>query len=190
MKRWLILPVGVLLLSGCNIVSSTPSGDHNTTPTSKTAQPLPTPPTAHKTPAPSTPTPHRVALSSGYRRFIHSVCHGFATRNAQSIVNDLPYYQYNQGVYNGTFNRGEGQMGSTSLIGQWLSGGRVRCVRFAPSQAGHGVLVARGWPVDGGWGLVEFDKFNNAWKINDFTFGRRGQVMHAFFSTVPASVIY
>jgi hypothetical protein len=147
-------------------------------------------PVARKTPIPSTPTAAHVPLTLEFRAFLHRICSALAARDANTLIAALPHYQYNSGLYYGTFNGGEGQTGDPSLLQRWLSAAHVRCVEFAPAVAGHAVVITRGWPLDGGWGLIEFDKYNGQWKINDFTFGDRGQVRYALHSTSQEIVPY
>ena len=152
------------------------------------------PSTATTKPGPR-PTPNTAptavpALSSPYRSFLGSLCHAIAAADATAVSNDLPYYQYNTGVRYGVLGDGEGQTGDPSLLGAWLQGGTVRCQYYTPDVAGHGTVLASGWKQPGGWGLIELDTFNGAWKINDFTFGDRTSLYRAMQTSQPILVYH
>jgi hypothetical protein len=101
------------------------------------------------------------------------------TRDAGTVINQLPYYQYNSGLRYGMLGDGEGETGDPSLMRTWLSRSGVQCKYFTPDVAGHGTVLTRGWAQPGGWGLIEMDTFNGHWKINDFTFGGGPALYHA-----------
>jgi hypothetical protein len=151
-----------------------------------------TPPTAHATPAPSHPRYVRIKLTPAYKSFISSVCAALRKRDAQSVSNSLEYTAANTGLYYGTFNKSEGTMAMDVLgtLNDWFNGSKPTCFKFAPSQADHGVVATNGWGHDGGWAVLDLDKLNGAWKVDDFTFGNRGSVMHALYSTSPEVVSY
>jgi hypothetical protein len=134
-----------------------------------------------------------VHLAANYKNFVELICGGIRRHNSTLLENNLEYYQYNEGMYWGTFNRGEGNFASAGAVGQWLNSGRERCVRVAPSFLGHGVVATRGWTTrHGSWCLLDLDKrpTTGAWTIDDFTFGTYRQVMGSFFANEPQSVAY
>lgn len=178
--------VGVaVIVSGCGVLSG-PTPTSTPVPT----KPIPTPPVAHVTPTPSRPQPLHIALPPSYRSFIDRMCHAVRTRNATPLINSLEYYQYNSDIYYGTFDRSEGQHAAPTELQTWLNGGSERCVRFGPALHGHADLVTKGWSFDGGWCILDLDKLGGVWKINDFTFGRRGQVLYALYSNNPEDIPY
>jgi hypothetical protein len=125
-------------------------------------------------------------ISRSYAAFLGTICQAFATGDAGTIINALPYYQYNSGLRYGNFGDGEGQTGDPSLMRTWLAAHRARCVYFTPDVAGHGTVLTRGWRVNGmNWSLIEMDVYGNQWKINDFTFGRRAALWWAVQSSQP-----
>lgn len=155
---------------------------------SHTALPPPT-----KTPVPTNPPPQPTAtvtrtlarVSARYRAFLDSACHAFATRDSNALASDLSNYQYNNGLRYGMLGDGEGQTGDPSLFSTWLAHGPVACVSYSPDVAGHGTLLTRGWPLGGGWGLIDLDIFNGSWKFNDFTFGTRNALISAMATSHP-----
>ncbi|HZT97483.1 MAG TPA: hypothetical protein VFB34_11680 [Chloroflexota bacterium] len=185
--------IGFIALSGCSVFGSAAPRTPKPTPPpppAVTPAPVASAPAPKQSASPLQPRHYRIPLTADYRSFLAGICNALTSRNAQPIINDLPYYQYDSGVYYGPFNRGEGQTGQPSLINQWLQSGSESCVRFAPSQMGHGAVVTKGWPVTGGWAILDLDRFNGAWKIDDFTFGTRWQAMYALTSTEPETVWY
>lgn len=194
-SQW-ILTAGVLgaitLTAGCGSPQAAPKTPTATAVSIVMRTPLRTgsapPPKA--TPHTSPPPTITVALTADFRSFLTTLCGALSSANATTVENDLPYFEYNSGLYYGTFNQGEGQTGSPGLLQQWLPGHHVQCVEFMPAVVGHAAVVTRGWPLDGGWNLVEFDKYNGHWKINDFTFGNARQVEYALRSTSPAVLSY
>jgi hypothetical protein len=162
--------------------------------TSTPHKPLATPtPTVQPVSTQTVPPKHhqRVVLSADFVSFVDNVCREFAAGRSGQIANNLMYYQYNTEAYYGPFDLSGGQFALPSNISSWM-GTRVRCVRLAEPYAGHGVLATRGWNQTGGWGILDLDiaPGRSQWRINDFTFGSRAQVMGAFFANDPASVGY
>ncbi len=178
--------LSVVVLDGCGV----PGSSSPPPPTPVPTRPVGTPVVAHRTPVPIRRPRLHLPMTPAYRSFLNAVCGALSRHDSTTIVNSLPFYQYNSGVYYGTFNKSEGALVGTGIVGQWLSGGREHCFRYTPPIAGHGIAATSGWTFDGGWCLLEFDIFPNGWKIDDFTFGTRGQVLHAFFSTVPESFVF
>jgi len=198
MRRLVALSVIGLLLAACgsgHSASPTPVPTHvaqaerTPTPTTVPVKPHPraTPvPTRSNSTGPSSPPPPPASPpSSPYLAFLSATCRAFASGDAATISNELPYYQYNSGVRYGSLGDGEGQTGDPSLLGTWLQGGTVRCEYYTPDIAGHGTFLASGWNQPGGWSLIELDIFNGAWKINDFTFGSRGALYQAMQTSQP-----
>lgn len=184
-----VLPL-IVLLTGCvSLAAGSPQA--TPTPIPPTSTPIPTVrPTATARPLPTKgalvipPTP-RVAATRSYKAFVSTLCSALAARDAGTMGNLLPYYQYNSGVRYGQFGDGEGQTGDPSLVGIWLASGQIRCRSFSPDIAGHGTVLSSGWMQPGGWGLIEADTFNGVWKINDFTFGKRQSLYTAMQSAGP-----
>lgn len=187
----MVLTGVALVLTAC-----APSFGSSSKPTPRpTASPthvVSTPPVAHKTPVPSRPTHRHIALMPDYRAFIGEICQAIAAHNATPLINNLEYYQYNSGVYYATFNRSEGQTAPAGpqILTTWLSSGSEHCVQFAPSFGGHAVLATAGWTFDGGWCILDLDKMSGVWKIDDFTFGGKGQVLYALSSNNPEVIPY
>jgi hypothetical protein len=125
-------------------------------------------------------------ISRRFSGFVRTLCTALRRRDARTIVDSLPHYQYNSGLRYGYLGDGEGQTGDPSLLGTWLAKNQVRCVYFTPDVAGHGLLLTRGWPLpSGNWSLIEMDTFNGRWKINDFTFGRFPRLFQAMHLAHP-----
>lgn len=184
---WAILAVGVLvILFGLFI-------NRRIEPHATAPPPSPTP-TEVVAPPPSHASHHdAVRLDSSYKTFVDRICQGLQHHRAGTIENSLEYYQYNEGVYWGTFNLGEGARAPSNLVGEWLAKGSERCVRIAPSYLGHGVVVTRGWRTKhGSWALLDLDKQprTGAWTIDDFTFGSYRKIMGSFFGNEPKSIVY
>lgn len=164
-----------LLLAGCG---------------SPSAVATPTPTTAPATPAATTPpraTPTATyAVSQAYLSFVRGICRALAAKNAQAVINDLPYYQYNSGMRWGMLGDGAGTTSDPSQLRAWLANSRVRCSRYTPDTSGHGTLLAGGWTQPGPWALIELDVFPGGnWKINDFTFGRQPVLYDAMQTAGP-----
>ncbi len=136
------------------------------------------------TAVPPKPVP-TVAVSRDYASFTATICHSFATRDASTIINALPYFQYNSGLRYGTMGDGEGQTADPALLHTWLSSTTVTCNFFTRDVAGHGTLLASGWTQPGGWSLVDLDTYGGHWKINDFTFGDRATLYNAMHTGGP-----
>jgi len=157
---------------------------------SKSSNPTPTP-----VPPVSTPTPsgnhHPVRLNPVYAAFVKRMCQAFRYRQAAVLEHNLPYYQYNVEVYWSPFNLSAGSWAPVTVFSQWLAGKNVRCVRLSASDGHrHGVLVTRGWGMYGGWGIIDLDipPGRTGWRMNDFTFGTRQQVLGAFYGNEHRSV--
>lgn len=184
-----LLPL-VVLVTGCSLsVSSSDKPSQTRVPATATAtahvQPTATPrPAATQAPPLLPPTP-RVVATRAYSTFVSSLCHALAARDSTTVINLLPYYQYNSGVRYGRLGDGEGQTGDPSLVGTWLAPARVRCQFYSPDIAGHGTILTRGWTEPGGWALIEADTFNGSWKINDFTFGDHRALFGAMQTSRP-----
>jgi hypothetical protein len=119
------------------------------------------------------------------------MCNALAHRDATTLRNELPYYQYNSGLRYGTLTDGEGTGGDPALFSAWLSGGNVRCALVTPDSAGHGTALTGVWGgAPGPWGLIEMDTYNGAWKINDFTFGTRAELVAAMKNASEPVVVY
>ena len=173
MRISLLLGFLAVLVVGCGSQSSSPPA----TPTQPALTPTPTP--RPPTPAPATPRP-TVVISRSYAAFLETVCHALARQNANTLINALPYYQYNSGLRYGWYGDGEGQTGDPSLMRTWLSGTHVTCHSFTPGSGGHGTLLTSGWDLQNGrWSLLDLDTYGGQWKINDFTFGDRRTLMAA-----------
>jgi hypothetical protein len=127
----------------------------------------------------------RVTTSKPYRVFLAGVCRRLAVRDAGPLSADLANYQYNTGLRYGILGDGEGANGDPSLFATWLRHGPVRCVSYTPDIAGHGTLVTRGWPLEGGWAITDLDTFGGIWKLNDFTFGKRSAILAAMRTSAP-----
>ena len=177
----------VLTLAGCGFPGTTPAPAP--TPTAL-PPPQPTPPVVRRTATPSKPKQHPVQVAAGFKTFLRTFCGALSAGNAGEIENELPYYQYNSGVYYGTFDGAGGQTGQPTLLATWLQSAHPQCVRFSMTDSQHGAVTTQGWGFDGGWGVVEFDRYGSVWKINDFTFGKSGQVRYALWSTSPGTLPY
>lgn len=136
------------------------------------------------TAVPPKPVP-TVAVSRDYASFTATICHSFGTRDANTIINALPYFQYNSGLRYGTMGDGEGQTADPTLLRTWLASAKVTCNFITRDVAGHGTLLASGWTQPGGWSLVELDTYGGHWKINDFTFGDRATLYNAMQTGGP-----
>jgi hypothetical protein len=159
------------------------------------AQSLPSPTArlAQTTPSPSVPVPHTTATpaaSAEFKAFVSTLCNAFTARDASTVSSSLPYYQYNSGVRYGWLGDGEGQTADPSILQTWLAPGTVRCRYFTPDLRGHGTLLTDGWPLRGGWSLVEMDTYGGAWKINDFTFGGHAALWQAIQQAYPSPELY
>jgi hypothetical protein len=157
----------LVLVSACG---SSGGVSHSPTVTATTSTVRPT--AERSTPQPkATPT---VVVTKLYAEFLAALCNAFATGDSRTIVDELPYYQYNNGLRYGWLGDGEGQTGDPSLMASWLVTSHVRCHYFTPGEGGHGTLLTSGWSLPAGpWSLVEVDQFEGRWKINDFTFGKQ-----------------
>src|SRR5947209_4389513 len=195
-RRTALLLVLGLLLAACGssrATAPTPAATHvaqaqpSPTATSAAGTPASVHPTATSRPVSSKPRP---AASSSYISLLSTTCHAFAAADANTVSNELPYYQYNSGLRYGILGDGEGQTGDPSLLGTWLQGGAVRCEYYTPDTSGHGTALASGFKQPGGWGLIEFDTFNGVWKINDFTFGDRASLYRAMQTSQPVLVYH
>ena len=91
----------VLTLAGCGFPGTTPAPAP--TPTAL-PPPQPTPPVVRRTATPSKPKQHPVQVAAGFKTFLRTFCGALSAGNAGEIENELPYYQYNSGVYYGTFD--------------------------------------------------------------------------------------
>lgn len=189
--RRLVYFVGIAItaftLTSCGMPGAAPAASPTSTPL---PPPQPTAPVVHRTATPSKPKSHPIAVTADFKSFLRSFCGALSARDANTLQNQLPYYQYNSGVYYGTFDGAGGQTGQPTLISTWLQGGNPRCVRFSMTDSQHGAVTTQGWGFDGGWSVVEFDKYGSVWKINDFTFGKSGQVRYALWSTTPGTLPY
>lgn len=136
------------------------------------------------TAVPPKPVP-TVAVSRDYASFTATICHSFGTHDASTIINALPYFQYNSGLRYGTMGDGEGQTADPTLLRTWLASAKVSCNYITRDVAGHGTLLASGWTQPGGWSLIELDTYGGHWKINDFTFGDRATLYNAMQTGGP-----
>jgi len=136
------------------------------------------------TAVPPKPVP-TVAVSNDYASFTATICHSFAAHDATTIINSLPYFQYNSGLRYGTMGDGEGQTADPALVHTWLASAKVTCNFFTRDVAGHGTLLASGWTQPGGWALLDLDTYGGHWKINDFTFGDRATLYNAMQTGGP-----
>jgi hypothetical protein len=132
----------------------------------------------------SVPSPTAV-VGRPFATFLSLICRAFSSRDAGTVINSLPYYQYNSGLRYGMLGDGEGHTADPSLMRSWLAGSNVRCVAFTPGVAGHGTVLTSGWKVPAIWSLVELDIFNGHWKINDFTFGTRAALYASMQTARP-----
>jgi len=144
----------------------------------------------------STPTKpvnhHHVTLTADFKRFVHEVCAAFQRGDASFLETHLEFYQYNTEVYYSPFNLSSGFWALPGQLQPWTGGGSVRCVRMAEPYSIHGVLVTRGWSLDGGWGIIDMDipPGRTSFRLNDFEFGSKAQVMGAFYGSNPESLPY
>ncbi len=136
------------------------------------------------TAVPPKPVP-TVAVSRDYASFTATICHSFGTHDANTIINALPYFQYNSGLRYGIMGDGEGQTADPTLLRTWLASAKVSCNYITRDVAGHGTLLASGWTQPGGWSLIELDTYGGHWKINDFTFGDRATLYNAMQTGGP-----
>lgn len=113
------------------------------------------------------------------------MCSAFSSGNAKTIIDLLPYYQYNSGLRYGTLTGGEGQTADPSLMQTWLASARPHCVSFTPGIMGHGTVLTVGWKTPAPASIVELDMFNGHWKINDFTFAGRPALEQAMKTSSP-----
>ena len=132
-----------------------------------------------------------VRLDASLRQFVRGVCLDFAQGRSQPLENNLMYYQYNTEIYYSPFNLGDGSWALPTQLGSWM-GSHVRCIRIGEPFSGHAVLATRGWSKPGGWGIIDLDvpPGKTGWRLNDFTFGSRQQVMGAFFANDHQSEAY
>lgn len=180
---FLLLAVAVSGCAGIGAASPAPTATVTATLTA-TPSPPPSPTILPRRPTPRpTPTP---VIGKSYFAFLRTICRAFSARDAGTIINSLPYFQYNSGLRYGNLGDGEGQTGDPGLMRTWLAQHRARCVYFTPDVAGHGTVLTRGWRVGGmRWSLIELDTFQGHWKINDFTFGARRNLWWAMQSSQP-----
>lgn len=170
--RWLAIPFLAVAVSGCSVMgSSRPS-------------PSPTARVVARGPTPK-PAATAVRVDPGYAAFLHTICRAFTTGDAATVINSLPYYQYNSGLRYGMLGDGEGQTGDPGLLHAWMAGGGVRCRYFTPSDGAHGTVLTSGWKAPAAWSLLEIDSFSGKWKINDFTFGDRNSLYGVMHTAVP-----
>lgn len=174
----------VLAVAGCGSSGATNTRKATSTATATPAARATAVPTRYVAPKPRpTPTP---VVGQAYAAFVRTICTAFAARDANTITNSLPYYQYNSGLRYGSLGDGEGQSADPALMRTWLAGRHVRCTNYTPDLAGHGVVLSRGWSVNGyQWGLLDLDTFQGHWKINDFTFGLYPDLWFAMHSSLP-----
>ncbi len=197
MRRPATLMLLALCITGCG--SSTASSPTSTPPASATptTQPQPrasatsagpkgsaTAAVRQPTAVPPKPVP-TVAVSKDYASFTATICHSFAARDASTIINALPYFQYNSGLRYGSMGDGEGQTADPALMRNWVASSKVTCNFFTRDVAGHGSLLASGWTQPGGWSLLDLDTYGGHWKINDFTFGDRASLYGAMQTSGP-----
>jgi hypothetical protein len=173
-------------MAGCASIGSN-SAPPSAVPTA-TERPLVT----HPASPPPLPTIVRsVALSPSYRGFLKTLCDALVHRDASTLRNDLPYYQYNSGLRYGMLGDGEGTTGDPALLASWLVGGSVRCARVTADIDGHGTVLTGGWVgAPASWSLIEMDTYGGTWKINDFTFGRRNALYSAMQNSPQRIVTY
>ncbi len=163
------------LLSGC---AAAASPDSTPTPISR---PTPAPTRSVAVPSP-TPT---VVVGKPFASFLHIVCSAFASGDSKTIIDLLPYYQYNSGLRYGMLGGGEGQTADPNLMRTWLASARPHCVSFSPGIMGHGTVLTVGWKTPAPASIVEFDMFNGHWKVNDFTFADRSALERAMRVSSP-----
>jgi hypothetical protein len=171
------LVVVAFVLAGCGASHSASSVTPTSPPATSTTSPATTP----------APTPHstRVVIGAAYAVFVRNVCKAFSHGDAQTLIGDLPYYQYNSGLRYGQLGDGLGETGDPSLMRTWLSAGKPHCVRLTPDRAGHGTLLTTHWKTNAPAALLDLDTFNGHWKINDFTFGTLAALGVAMHTSTP-----
>jgi hypothetical protein len=165
----------MVLLGGC-----TATAGSSTTPTPILRA---TPPATRTARIPS-PTP-TVVVGKPFASFLHIVCSALASGNATTIIDLLPYYQYNSGLRYGTLGGGEGQSADPSLMRTWLASARPHCVTFTPGVMGHGTVLTVGWKTPAPASIIELDMFNGHWKVNDFTFAGQSALERAMKTSSP-----
>lgn len=165
----------VVLLGGCAA-----SAGSSVTPT-PLSEPTPEPTHSVRVPSP-TPT---VVVGKPFASFLHIVCSALASGNANTIIDLLPYFQYNSGLRYGTLGGGEGQTADPSIMRTWLASARPHCVTFTPGIMGHGTVLTVGWKTPAPASIVELDMFNGHWKVNDFTFASQSALERAMQTSSP-----
>lgn len=177
--RFVLPALSCVVLTGC---AATAAPAVTPVPTrGATAAPAVTRVATARPTAPPTARPATIALDPRYLAFVGRVCSALAARNAPAVSSVLMNYQYNTGLRWGMMGDGEGQSSSPGLLGTWLQGSQVHCVSVTTDSAGHGAVLTSGWSQPAASAIIEFDRLNGAWKINDFTFGTPailGQAIH------------
>lgn len=177
---FLVPAIIALAIAGCGSSSNGPATPH-ATPTSP--GPSSTPSETNPSGITATPT---YTVGKPYARFVASLCHDFATKNANGIISVLPYFQYNNGLRWGKMGDGEGTTSDPSQMKAWLASSNVHCTYFTPGQNGHGTVLATGWAQPGPSALAELDIYPDGhWKINDFTFGNQQVLYNAMQTAGP-----
>jgi hypothetical protein len=184
----MLRPIPVALIA---VVLTACSASHSSGPAlTSTSVRAPRGPTISRTVTPA-PKPTLVASiptpkpSSGFVAFLGSLCQAIGSHDAGTVQNALMNYQYNTGVRYGNLGDGEGQTGDPSILNSWLGTAVIRCRYFTADIAGHGTLLTSGWPLGGGWSLIEMDVVGGSWKINDFTFGSPSALYRAMQTSRP-----
>jgi hypothetical protein len=113
------------------------------------------------------------------------MCSALAKGDSNTLIRELPYYQYNSGLRFGMLGDGEGQTADPGLLATWLAGSHVRCTYMSSGDFGHGTVLATGWQRPAEAALIELDIFSGRWKINDFTFGKTGALFYAMQTAKP-----
>ncbi len=181
---WPILILAACL-TGCGFAGSAPS------PTAtRVAQAVSSPATSLTRTTSASPgatvTPTFV-VGKRYLDFVKSLCQAFQKKDSNTVIADLPYFQYNSGLRWGMMGDGEGNTSDPSTVRSWLAASNVHCEYYTPGENGHGTLLASGWSQPGPSTLVEVDIYpSGKWKINDFTFGATKTLYAAMQAAGPS----
>jgi hypothetical protein len=73
---------------------------------------------------------------------VKSLCQAFQKKDSNTVIADLPYFQYNSGLRWGMMGDGEGNTSDPSTVRSWLAASNVHCDYYTPGENGHGTLLA------------------------------------------------